>query len=409
VKCVAFVRQETYSCRDEPGAPGEEIVMSADPALAGLEPTLPTFWYQRDDVYALEQEHIFFREWMCVGREEELPRAGDHRVIDVCGQSIILVRNQQGALRAFYNVCRHRGARLCSPPGEGDPAIGRAVKGGVSNGMILCPYHAWTYDLNGQLLRAPHLAGESRFNPSNVQLYPVLVETWGGFVFVNLSPAQAKPFADTVGGARTRLVRYPLSELRTMKTIRYEIDANWKLLCENYNECYHCGPVHPELCRIVPAFRENGGANLDWERGIPHREGADTFALSGTSTRRSFPGLNADEQVRHKGELVYPNLFISAAREHVAAFILQPTGPRHTRVDCHFLFEPHEIGKPGFDASDIVDFWHLVNRQDWNICELVQAGISARVHKVGVFSPMEDWNLDIRRYVSERIGPFVRA
>jgi Rieske 2Fe-2S family protein len=374
----------------------------------GLESTLPTFWYQREDVYALEQERIFFREWLCVGREEEVPRPGDHRVIDVCGQSIILVRNEKGGLRAFYNVCRHRGTRLCSPSGAEQASVGLAVKGGVASGLIICPYHAWTYDLDGQLLRAPHLAKESGFDVATVQLYPVLVECWGGFVFLNLSPAQAKPFADTVGGARARLTRYPLADLRIAKTIRYEVDANWKLLCENYNECYHCAPVHPELCRVVPAFREHGGANLDWERGIPHREGADTFTISGTSSRRSFPGLNEDEQVRHKGDLVYPNLFISAAREHVAAFILQPTGPKHTRIDCHFLFEPHEMAQPDFDPSDTVEFWDLVNRQDWNICERVQAGIAARVHTVGVFSPMEDWNLDIRRYVSERIGSFVR-
>jgi len=377
------------------------------PDLPGLEPTLPTFWYQREDVFALEKEHIFFREWMCVGREEELARPGDHRVVDVCGQSIVLVRNPAGALRAFYNVCRHRGARLCAPDGGADGSIGLAVKGGVSSGLIVCPYHAWTYDLNGQLLRAPHMTRESGFDATKVQLYPVGVETWGGFIFVNLTPGEAPSFADTVAGARARLPRYPLADLRVAKTIRYEVAANWKLLCENYNECYHCGPVHPELCRLVPAFRESGGASLDWERGIPHREGADTFSLSGTSTRRSFPGLNEDEQVRHKGELVYPNLFVSAAREHVAVFILQPTGPMHTRIDCHFLFEPGEIARPDFDPADVVDFWHLVNQQDWNICELVQAGIGARVHKVGVFSPMEDWNLDIRRYVADRIGRFV--
>jgi Rieske 2Fe-2S family protein len=327
----------------------------------------------------------------------------------VCGQSILLVRNAEGALRAFYNVCRHRGARLCAPKPAGEASTGLAIQGGVmSNGTILCPYHAWTYDLNGQLLRAPHLAKESGFDAGTVRLHPVLVETWGGLVFVNLTPAEARPFADGVAGARQRLARYPLAQLRVAKTIRYEVAANWKLLCENYNECYHCGPVHPELCRVVPAFRQNGGAQLDWERGIPHREGADTFTMSGTSTRRSFPGLNEDEQLRHKGELIYPNVFLSVAREHVAAFILQPTGPKHTRIDCLFLFEPHEMAQPGFDPADAVDFWHLVNRQDWHICELVQAGISARVHKVGVFSPMEDWNLDIRRYVSERIGAFVR-
>ena len=385
--------------------------MQADSGFPGgaLEPTLPSSWYLRDDVFALEREHIFYSEWICVGREEELPRPGDHRVLDVCGQSIIVVRNTEGALRAFYNVCRHRGARLCSPNPAADSANGLAIQGGVMpNGLILCPYHAWTYDLNGQLLRAPHLAKESGFDASKVHLHPVLAESWGGFVFLHLTPAKARPFADYIANVSQRFVRYPLAGLRTVQTIRYEVEANWKILCENYNECYHCGPVHPELCRIVPAFRQNGGAGLDWERGIPHREGADTFTMSGTSNRRSFPGLNEDEQVRHKGELLYPNLFLSVAREHVAAFVLQPTGPRHTRIDCHFLFEPYEIEQPDFDPSDTVDFWHLVNRQDWNICELVQAGISARVHQMGVFAPMEDWNLDIRRYVSERIGTFVR-
>jgi Rieske 2Fe-2S family protein len=372
-----------------------------------VESTLPSSWYLRDDVYALEQEHLFFREWMCVGREEELPKPGNHRVVDVLGQNILLVRNGEGLLRGFYNVCRHRGARLCSvPPAAGDPNR-VPLKGGVVGGMIICPYHSWTYDLNGQLLRAPFLAQEPDFRISDVRLHPVGVETWGGFIFVNLTPASAPPFAAAIGGARERLTRYPMAELRIARTIGYEVNANWKILCENYNECYHCGPVHPELCSVVPAFRERGGANLDWERGIPHREGADTFTMSGTSKRRSFPRLNADEQVRHKGELVYPNLFVSVAREHVAAFILEPTGPKHTRIVCHFLFEPYEMGKPGFDPSDAVDFWHLVNRQDWSICENVQSGIAARVHERGWFSPMEDWNLDIRRYVTERIGKHV--
>jgi Rieske 2Fe-2S family protein len=374
-----------------------------------LEATLPSSWYRREDVFALEREHIFYREWMCVGREEELPQPGDHRVIDVLGQSIIVVRNPQGALRAFYNVCRHRGARLCTPERGATSADDLPVRGGVMpGGTILCPYHAWTYDLDGRLLRAPFMTGEQGFKVGDIRLHTVGVESWGGFIFVHLSPDQARPFDQHIAGVYGRFTRYPLAELRIAKSIRYEVAANWKILCENYNECYHCGPVHPELCRVVPAFRENGGANLDWQRGIPHRPGADTFTASGTSTRRSFPGLNDDEQVRHKGELVYPNLLLSVARDHVAVFVLEPIGPQHTVISCDFLFEPFEMDKPGFDPSDVVDFWHLVNRQDWNICAIVQQGISARVHEAGLVSPMEDWNLDMRKYVSDRIGSYVR-
>jgi Rieske 2Fe-2S family protein len=165
--------------------------------------------------------------------------------------------------------------------------------------------------------------------------------------------------------------------------------------------------VHPELCAVVPAFRERGGANLDWMRGIPHRPGAYTFTTSGTTERRPFPGLNADEQVRHKGELFNPNLFLSLACDHAAVFILEPRGATRTDIVCHFLFEPYEMAKNDFDPRDATEFWDLVNRQDWTICEAVQQGISARVHERGYYAPMEDFNLDIRRYVLERIGDAV--
>jgi Rieske 2Fe-2S family protein len=230
------------------------------------------------------------------------------------------------------------------------------------------------------------------------------VECWGGFVFLNLSPATAPPLAQQLTGIPERTKRYPLAELRIGRSIRYSVAANWKALCENYNECYHCAGVHPELCAVVPAFRERGGANLDWARGIPHRPGAYTFTTSGTTRRRAFPTLNEDERVRHKGELAYPNLFLSLACDHAAVFILKPRSAGHTDIVCHFLFEPFEMDKSDFDPRDAIEFWDLVNRQDWAICEALQQGISARVHERGYYAPMEDFNLDIRRYVLDRIG-----
>jgi Rieske 2Fe-2S family protein len=172
---------------------------------------------------------------------------------------------------------------------------------------------------------------------------------------------------------------------------------------ENYNECYHCGTVHPELCEIVPAFKEGGGADLDWDAGVPHKDGAFTFTRSGTSDRAPFPGLSEDERTRHKGELIYPNLLLSLSPDHAAAFTLWPRGPGRTIIVCDFLFHPGESEKPGFDPSDAVDFWDLVNRQDWTICEGVQEGMGSRVFDVGYFAPMEDLSLDIRRYVGERL------
>jgi Rieske 2Fe-2S family protein len=371
--------------------------------IKGLEPTLPSNWYYDEAIYRRERERIFYREWFCAGREEELPAPGDHRVIDIAGESIIVVRNRDAALRAFYNVCRHRGARLCRS--DDAPTPGMAVRGGVIAGRsIICPYHQWSYDLDGHLIAAPHMSSLPGFDKTSINLYPVEVACWGGFIFLHLTPAEARPLSEQLGPIPARIERYPLRQLRIGKTLQYEVAANWKVICENYNECYHCGGVHPELCAVVPAFREAGGGALDWSRGIPHRDGAYTFTYSGQTTRRAFPDLDADERTRHKGEVLYPNLFISLACDHAAVFILQPRGPERTDITCHFLFEPHEMTQSNFDPSDAVEFWDITNRQDWSICETVQRGMHSRVHTHGYYAPMEDFSLDIRRYVGERLG-----
>ena len=367
------------------------------PPGTALEPTLDREYYLSDAIFQRERERIFYREWFCAAREEELPAPGDYLVCDVAGESVLLVRTRDGALAAHYNVCRHRGSRLVSECGRGQ-----------FSGGIRCPYHSWTYTLEGALRTAPFLEEGDALAKGGLSLHPVGVETWGGFIFLHLTPAEAKARNQTLqaqlGGVPDRLRRYPVSELRVARRIEYDIAANWKVLLENYNECYHCGPVHPELCRLVPAFKQRGGAELDWERGIPHRDGAWTFTASGTTRRAPFPGLSEDEQVRHKGELIYPNLLLSLAAEHVAAFTIRPLAPGRTTVVCEFLFHPDEMAKPGFDPADAVDFWDLVNRQDWTICESVQRGMTSRVFRSGYYAPMESWSLDIRRYIAEKLG-----
>ena len=179
--------------------------------------------------------------------------------------------------------------------------------------------------------------------------------------------------------------------------------ANYKVILENYNECYHCGPVHPELSRLVPSFA-GGGSDLDWEEGIPHREGAWTFTTTGTTTRAPLPGLDEDERTRHKGDLVYPNLMVSASADHVAAFVLLPQAPDRTTVECSLLFAADAVAAADFDPSDAGELWDLVNRQDWAICESVQRGMTSRSYRHGWFAPMEDDSLDIRRWLLPRLG-----
>ena len=375
--------------------------------MATLEETLPSSWYLDEAIFKLEKKEIFFREWLCVAREEQVPNPADSLVLEIMGESIILLQNHVHELRAFYNVCRHRGARLCAAKESDEEEEEIILRGGISrNGNIVCPYHAWTYDLDGQLVRAPHMTDEMGFDIDGVQLHQVALSTWGGFVFLCMDD-NPPVFEEYISAVAREFRRYPLAELRIGHSIAYEVDANWKVLCENFNECYHCGSIHPELCKLVPAFRDKGGADLEWEKGIPHRDGATTFTFSGESNRRAFPDLNQDERQRHKGELLYPNVLLSLSKDYVVACILHPINAGHTRIDCHFIFESYEMDKPEFDPSDAVEFWDLVNRQDWAICECVQKGMSARVHKKGIFSPMEDWNLDIRKYVTDRISHLV--
>lgn len=362
-----------------------------------MDRTLPREAYVDTGWFDRERDRIFETQWFAVGRLEELPEPGDHIVCDVAGESIIVTRQRDGGLAAYVNLCRHRGSRLTDVVGK--PAQREIGPSGTFKGSIQCPYHAWTYSFDGRLRAAPFLDEEDGLTKETLPLHHVAVDTWGGFVWVNLTPGSAQRLGEQFQEGQAYLANYPLTDLRATTRIVYEVPANWKAIVENYNECYHCGPVHPELVELVPAFRRRGGSDLDWDSGIPHREGAWTFTLSGTSAREPFPGLSEEEKTRHKGLLIYPNLMLSVAADHITAFTLFPHAPDSTTVVCDFLFHVDEIAKDDFDPSDAVEFWDLVNRQDWKVCEGVQKGMTSRRFDTGFYAPMEDYSMDIRRYI----------
>jgi Rieske 2Fe-2S family protein len=374
-----------------------------------MRPSLAPRFYASAEVFRLETERIFHGQWFCVGREEQLPEPGDCLHVSVAGESLLVLRGRDAALRGFYNVCRHRGSQLIRAPALPDAAAPAAVHSGRVGGAVVCPYHAWSYNLDGSLRAAPFVRFDERCPKDRFSLVPVNVGTWGGFIFLNLTAQTPPPLLEQLAVPAKKLIRYPLKDLRRGAQLVYDVGANWKVIMENYNECYHCGPVHPELCALVPAFRERGGAGLDWDDGIPHRPGAWTFTTTGTSTRAPFPGLSAKEKTHHKGEVIYPNLLLSAAAEHVAAFTLWPMSPDLTRIACEFLFHVSETTRTGFDPRDVVDFWNLVNRQDWQICESVQRGMRSRGFRGGFYAPMEDPSLDIRRYLEKHLGDLSRV
>jgi Rieske 2Fe-2S family protein len=369
---------------------------------AGREayPGLPGRDYCAPEIYALEQERIFYRNWFCVGREEQLPRAGDFFTADVAGESILAVRAPEGALRAFYNVCRHRGSRLCE---EASGHVSRA---------FLCPYHAWSYDLDGRLLHMPNVHDESEVDREARGLRSVAVDTWEGFVFVNLAESP-RPLLDQLAtdpGNPLGFDRYRVGELRVAHRIVYDVEANWKILHDNYNECLHCPSVHPELSKIVPLYRT--GRVVDPERrdgGVTLKEGLHTFTHSGRSELPTLPGLSDLDLRTYYGYSTFPNLLGNLLSTGVMTYTLYPRAADHTTIVSEYLFRPETIEREGFDCNDMVEFLDLVSAQDWAVCERVQRGVRSRGFERGVY-PAEDGILrDFAAHYLAQRGPVSEA
>jgi len=358
-----------------------------------MEASLGRSAYCDSAVFADEQRLAIATSWVCIGRSDSIAaEPGSYRLAQVAGERVLVVRDHDGSLGAFANRCMHRGTELVDTSSP--------VSSACFDSVIRCPYHFWAYGFDGSLRASPWV---DDIDPAQFGLHHFAIDEWGGFAFVRLS-ADGPSLADELGPIAGRVCRFPLDQLVVGGTLNYDVGANWKVLAENYNECYHCGPVHPELCELVPSFRVRGGAALDWEQGIPHRPGADTYTSTGTSGRASFPGLNDAERVNHFGELIYPNLMLSLSRDHVAAFILHPVAADRTMIECQLLFHPDAVATIDFDPSDAVDFWHMVNLQDWAICERVQRGMTSKTFEHGWYAPMEVPSLDIRRWWTSKMN-----
>src|SRR5256712_227096 len=201
--------------------------------------TLPGRYYTSPEIFAEEVERIFARRWVCVGRAAELSEPGDYFLADVAGESLIMLRDQGGTLRAHYNVCRHRGTRLCEE------------RRGRLSETIQCPYHAWTYTLDGQLIGAPHMSEVEGFHKRDYPLHAPALAEWEGFLVINLAP-DPEPFAQAFAPLIGRFARFNIANLRSARRIDYDVRANWKLIFQNYSECLHCPVIHPELAKLAP-------------------------------------------------------------------------------------------------------------------------------------------------------------
>jgi glycine betaine catabolism A len=344
--------------------------------------TLPGRYYYDPTLYALEQERIFSRMWVCVGRAEEIPEPGMFRRVALGQESIIVVRDRQATLHAFLNVCRHRGSRLCTEAA------------GQLKGSIQCRYHAWTYGLDGRLIGAPNILHDEHFDRERFGLVPVALAVWQGLIWLNLAddPDPLAAQLDTAIAERfgdpTAFARYDVGELRAGKTIVYDVQANWKLMLENFMECYHCGPMHPELCDLLPGFR--AGQVYSEGEAATFAENVEAFTITGKASRPPLPGLLPADLRRYYGIVLLPNVLLNLLDDHVVIHTLSPEGPARTRITCDWLFHPQAMAAPGFDAMDAVSLFDIVNRQDWEVCELAQMGMSSKAYRSGgVYVPIE--------------------
>jgi Rieske 2Fe-2S family protein len=360
-------------------------------------PTLSGSDYTGQAAYAEERERIWFGGWICAGRGEDVPKPGDYLVRDIAGESIVVTRNRGGELRAFYNVCAHRGTKLL----DDQPDCGHVSK------VFKCPYHAWSYDLDGKLVGTPNVDQDETFDRADYPLHAVAVGEYGGFVFVNLSDAPA-PLVEALSEGTesiTNFDRYKLDELRVGVRMVYEVKANWKIVVENYNECLHCPTVHPELVQVVPLYRF--GEVWDEEThddGNWMIEGATSFTKSGQSELPRFPDLQLDDYSMYYGTFQFPNLLLNLHPDSAMYYILYPRGPEHTTVVSEYLFRPETIASASFKPEPVVELWDLISKQDWQVCERAQTGVSSRAYKTGIYPRQDRFLFDFNERYRREMG-----
>jgi glycine betaine catabolism A len=358
-----------------------EVLTHRDGAV---EEMLPAVAYTSEEVLAWELRHVFAGTWTCLGRLDELLPQGEdpvrQRAVMVGDVAALLVRDESAAaVRMFANTCRHRGHELL--PGEGRSAAR----------SVVCPYHAWSYRLDGSLQAAPGFRDQAGFDPSAHGLVELPVAVWAGWVFGHgrgsVGDPDVVPFDEHLGEMRGVVEPYGPERLRLADRHTYEVAANWKVVAENYHECYHCPLIHPELCQVTPP---SSGDNYDlpgsWVGGsMLLREGMATMSLTGESAGAPIPGVPADtvEYVH-----LLPNLLVSAHPDYVMTHRLVPLAPDRTWIECSWLMPEVDGGVP--DPSYAVEFWDLTNRQDWAACESVQRGLASPHFRPGPFAPDED-------------------
>jgi len=361
--------------------------------------SLPQKYFISPEVFAQERSKIFSKVWLLVGHQSQLKKSGDFFLVTIAGESLIVVRDQKSEIRAFYNVCRHRGTRLK------EDACGHAS-------AIQCPYHAWTYGLDGRLIGAPHMDEVAGFDKADYSLHSVNLGLWEGFIFVNLADASTErggySLEDWFAPLKGKFAHWNMSILRPAKRIEYDVAANWKLMFENYSECYHCPGVHPMLSKVSPYdSAENDLAKGPFLGGFMKINPGKSLSMSGNAC--ALPIEHEQEHDKESTQRVFyysifPNMLLSLHPEYVMVHQLWPQSPERTLIVCDWFFHPDAFGRKDFKPEDAIEFWDMTNKQDWHVCELSQQGIASRAYVPGPYSSRESIPAAWDRYYLSRMA-----
>jgi len=364
---------------------------------ASLIPTLPGRSYTDAALFGQEQERIFEASWFAALRGAEIEGPGAFRTVDVGRENVIVVRVRDGKLRAFLNVCRHRGARVC------------VEQSGTGQRKLQCGYHAWTYALDGALISAPNLSQMPDVDRSQFGLIRVHLREWLGYVWLCIAE-EPPSFEDTVIGAvagrlgaADDIELWGIDRLEVGKRITYDVNANWKLIVENFMECYHCATIHPELVEVLPEFAEGYAAQYFVGHGAEFGENVAGFTVDGSEGVAAIPGVDEEHDRKYYAITVNPQVFINLVPDHVIFHRMFAVAADRTIVECDWLYLP-EVVESGKDVSRSVELFHRVNQQDFAACERCQPAMSSRTYRDGgVLVPSEHHIGDFHNWLQAKL------
>jgi Rieske 2Fe-2S family protein len=372
--------------------------------LQEVRKSLPAAWYYDPSQYARELDAIWYRDWVCVGRLETLASDGEYFVASIGKQKVIVTRVADGQVKAYYNTCRHRGSELCSE-----------TTGKFRNGRIICPYHVWTYSLQGKLLATPGRFETDDFKVDDYDLYGVHADTWGGFIFVNLAAEPDTSLAEFLGADAEPVKNWPLADLRSIRQETLPVACNWKIFWENYNECYHCPKVHPELCKVMPDYKKAVFDACDLPGWQPKFEGdkglgsvgagAQTWSMDG---KISLPLIEGPTEQEIATGVIFgtflSSMYVVVHPDYVRTVRVVPTGPENTDLVVDWLVSPEAENISDDDIERVCELARLVVQQDGDVCERNQRGLHSRPHQAGMLVPQEYELWRFHEYIREKLA-----